>query len=153
MCDSCALSSAQVHKEMAALLAPVLALPGLDTCRALRLILAQLTACLTLHSRQTNPCHHTQLTSALLDMQAVESSVMRRLLLDEGFRADGRSRTEVRPIRSRAGVLPSTHGSALFTRGETQAIAVATLGELQTGPTLFCAGGRPHDCSLGWAAL
>ena len=38
MCDSCALSSAQVHKELAALLAPLLALPGLDTCRALRLI-------------------------------------------------------------------------------------------------------------------
>lgn len=78
---------------------------------------------------------------------------MRRLLLDEGFRVDGRSRAEVRPIRSRAGLLPSTHGSALFTRGETQAIAVATLGELQAGPTLFCTGGRPHDCSLGWATL
>ncbi len=152
MCDSCALSSAQVHKELAALLAPLLALPGLDTCRALRLICTA-DGMLTLHSRQTNPCHHTQLTSALLDMQAVESSVMRRLLLDEGFRADGRSRAEVRPIRSRAGLLPSTHGSALFTRGETQAIAVATLGELQAGPTLFCTGGRPHDCSLGWATL
>ena len=59
---------------------------------------------------------------------------MRRLLLDEGFRADGRSKTEVRPIRSRAGLLPGTHGSALFTRGETQAIAVATLGEHRLAP-------------------
>ena len=118
----------------AAPLAPSLALLGLKTCNLLQLTPAQLMACLTLHSGQTVYCHLSKLTLALLNMQAVESSVMRHLLLDEGFRADGRGKTEVRPIRSRAGLLPSTHGSALFTRGETQAIAVATLGALRAAP-------------------
>ena len=45
---------------------------------------------------------------------------MRRLVLEEGFRADGRGVGDVRPIWSRAAVLPRTHGSVLFTRGETQ---------------------------------
>ena len=53
---------------------------------------------------------------------------MRQLVLAEGRRADGRSVGEVRPIATRAGLLPATHGAALFTRGETQALAVATLG-------------------------
>ena len=53
---------------------------------------------------------------------------MRRLVLRDGLRADGRGVTDVRPIASRAGLLPRTHGSALFTRGETQALAVTTLG-------------------------
>lgn len=58
----------------------------------------------------------------------IESSVMRQLVLKEGIRADGRSVDQVRPIWSRADVLARTHGSALFTRGETQALAVTTLG-------------------------
>ena len=63
-----------------------------------------------------------------LALKRVESGVMRALVLDEGYRADGRGVDEVRPIWSRAGVLPRTHGSVLFTRGETQALAVTTLG-------------------------
>ena len=61
-------------------------------------------------------------------LKRVESGVMRSLVLKEGYRADGRGVNEVRPIWSRAGVLPRTHGSVLFTRGETQALAVTTLG-------------------------
>lgn len=61
-------------------------------------------------------------------LKAVESRVMRSLVLDEGLRADGRGVTDIRPITSRAAVLPCTHGSALFTRGETQALCVTTLG-------------------------
>lgn len=57
-----------------------------------------------------------------------ESTTMRRLLLDEGIRPDGRAVDEVRPISSRCGPLPRTHGSVLFTRGETQTICVTTLG-------------------------
>lgn len=53
---------------------------------------------------------------------------MRNLILEEGKRADGRGLTDVRPITSRCGLLPRAHGSALFTRGETQALAVTTLG-------------------------
>lgn len=67
-------------------------------------------------------------TTVSLALKRVESRVMRNLVLNEGYRADGRGVNEVRPIWSRASVLPRTHGSALFTRGETQALAVTTLG-------------------------
>ena len=53
---------------------------------------------------------------------------MRWNILDHGRRIDGRDLTTVRPILAEVGVLPRTHGSALFTRGETQALVVATLG-------------------------
>jgi polyribonucleotide nucleotidyltransferase len=59
-----------------------------------------------------------------LAWKSVESGVMRQLVLREGVRADGRSVTDIRPITSRAGVLPRTHGSSLFTRGETQVCRV-----------------------------
>ena len=58
----------------------------------------------------------------------LESQEMRQLILTEGRRADGRSLTDIRPIHGRVSFLPRTHGSALFTRGETQALVVATLG-------------------------
>ena len=58
----------------------------------------------------------------------VESEIVRGRILEEGRRIDGRDLTTVRPIVSEAGILPRTHGSALFTRGETQALVVATLG-------------------------
>jgi polyribonucleotide nucleotidyltransferase len=58
----------------------------------------------------------------------LESQEMRRRILEEGCRADGRGTTDIRPISGRVGVLPRVHGSALFTRGETQALVVTTLG-------------------------
>jgi len=58
----------------------------------------------------------------------LESQEMRRKILEEGYRADGRGTTDIRPISGRVSLLPRTHGSALFTRGETQALVVATLG-------------------------
>ena len=58
----------------------------------------------------------------------LEADVVRRNILDTGVRIDGRTVDTVRPIVSEVGVLPRTHGSALFTRGETQALVVATLG-------------------------
>ncbi|MGH7507791.1 MAG: polyribonucleotide nucleotidyltransferase, partial [Longimicrobiales bacterium] len=57
-----------------------------------------------------------------------EKEAMRRRILDEGTRADGRQLDEIRPITAEAPVLPRTHGSALFTRGQTQALAIVTLG-------------------------
>ncbi|MGH7025341.1 MAG: polyribonucleotide nucleotidyltransferase [Caulobacteraceae bacterium] len=57
-----------------------------------------------------------------------EASVVRRAILETGTRIDGRAVDVVRPIVSEVSVLPRTHGSALFTRGETQALVVATLG-------------------------
>jgi polyribonucleotide nucleotidyltransferase len=58
----------------------------------------------------------------------VEQADMRKRLLEEGFRIDGRKYEEIRPITCEAGILPRTHGSALFTRGETQALVAVTLG-------------------------
>jgi polyribonucleotide nucleotidyltransferase len=61
-------------------------------------------------------------------IETVERDEMRTMILEEGRRADGRRTDEIRPISIRVGVLPRTHGSALFTRGETQALVVSTLG-------------------------
>ncbi len=58
----------------------------------------------------------------------LESHIVRNAVLDTGFRIDGRDTRTVRPIIAEVGVLPRAHGSALFTRGETQAFCVATLG-------------------------
>ena len=57
-----------------------------------------------------------------------EKSAVRNLTLEEGLRLDGRKTTDIRPIWCEVDYLPSTHGSAIFTRGETQALATVTLG-------------------------
>lgn len=59
---------------------------------------------------------------------ALEAEVVRNAILDTGIRIDGRDTKTVRPITAEVGLLPRAHGSALFTRGETQALVVATLG-------------------------
>ena len=58
----------------------------------------------------------------------VEKEAMRRCVLDEGVRLDGRKTTEIRPIWAEVDYIPGPHGSAVFTRGETQALATVTLG-------------------------
>jgi polyribonucleotide nucleotidyltransferase len=58
----------------------------------------------------------------------IEKDIVRSQILDTGSRIDGRDLVTVRPIVAQVGVLPRTHGAALFTRGETQALVVATLG-------------------------
>lgn len=62
------------------------------------------------------------------EIHTIEKRVMRRMILDDGKRLDGRSLDQVRPISIDLGVLPRAHGSALFTRGETQALVALTLG-------------------------
>ena len=54
----------------------------------------------------------------------VESDAMRNCILNEGVRLDGRNSTTIRPIWSEVNYLPSTHGSAIFTRGETQSLTI-----------------------------
>ena len=58
----------------------------------------------------------------------VEKEAMRNMILDEGVRLDGRKTTEIRPIACEVDYLPAAHGSALFTRGETQSLTTVTLG-------------------------
>ena len=66
----------------------------------------------------------------------LNKEVMRRRILDEGVRADGRKLDEIRPIWCEVGVLPRVHGSAVFTRGQTQALTVTTLGPVSEGQVL-----------------
>ena len=61
-------------------------------------------------------------------LEDLEKKDMRQMILEEGKRIDGRGISEVRPITCEVGVLPRTHGSAIFTRGQTQSLAVTTLG-------------------------
>ncbi|MFN5705875.1 MAG: polyribonucleotide nucleotidyltransferase, partial [bacterium] len=58
----------------------------------------------------------------------IEKEAIRNLILEEGIRLDGRSTKQIRPIWSEVGYLPSAHGSAIFTRGETQSLTTVTLG-------------------------
>ncbi len=61
-------------------------------------------------------------------MKKLEAEIVRGAILKDGQRIDGRTTTQIRPIEAMVGFLPRTHGSALFTRGETQAICTTTLG-------------------------
>jgi len=72
------------------------------------------------------PVEQQLLVPKLID--AIERDELRTMIVEEGLRPDGRRTTDIRPISIRIGVLPRTHGSALFTRGETQALVVSTLG-------------------------
>ena len=76
-------------------------------------------------SADASPDERIAVSSAF---KSVESNIVRGGILDTSKRIDGRGLADVRQIVAEAGVLPRTHGSALFTRGETQALVVATLG-------------------------
>ena len=69
-------------------------------------------------------------------MYKLQKYVVRRLILDEGRRVDGRSLTDVRPLASEVGVIPRVHGSGLFTRGQTQVLTICTLGTLRDAQEL-----------------
>ncbi len=63
-------------------------------------------------------------------MYAMKKAKVRKKILEEGVRPDGRSLTEIRPIWCETGILPRVHGSAIFTRGQTQALTTCTLGSI-----------------------
>jgi len=71
------------------------------------------------------PEKETEIESALADL---EKEDMRKMILETGVRVDGRDAVTIRPITCEVGILPRTHGSALFTRGQTQSLVVTTLG-------------------------
>jgi len=68
--------------------------------------------------------------------RSTEKKVVRQLIVDEGIRVDGRSVTDLRPLTAEVQVLPRTHGSALFQRGETQVLSVLSLGTTREGQRL-----------------
>ncbi|MEZ4522865.1 MAG: polyribonucleotide nucleotidyltransferase [Thermomicrobiales bacterium] len=93
--------------------------------------------------RELQSTNTLEMTEALIDLDKEVSGVrkavadayedfvketMRRLILEDGYRADGRTPEEIRPIWCQVGYLPRTHGSAIFTRGQTQVVSTATLG-------------------------
>ena len=78
-------------------------------------------------------------------MFALEGEIVRGRILSGAPRIDGRDTRTVRPITMRSGVLPRTHGSALFTRGETQALAVATLGTNRDEQIIDALAGEYRD--------
>ncbi len=75
----------------------------------------------------------------------LEGEIVRERVLDGSPRIDGRDTTTVRPVNVRTGVLPRAHGSALFTRGETQAIVVATLGTDRDSQIIDALDGEMRD--------
>jgi polyribonucleotide nucleotidyltransferase len=75
----------------------------------------------------------------------LESSIVRERILNGDPRIDGRDATTVRPITVKVGVLPRTHGSALFTRGETQALVVTTLGTGRDAQIIDALGGEYRE--------
>jgi polyribonucleotide nucleotidyltransferase len=78
----------------------------------------------------------------------IEYSTMRRMVLETKTRIDGRGLTDIRPISVRVGLLPRTHGSALFTRGETQALVVTTLGTGRDAQIIDAVEGESKDTFL-----
>ncbi|MBY0529360.1 MAG: polyribonucleotide nucleotidyltransferase [Rhabdochlamydiaceae bacterium] len=72
--------------------------------------------------------HRFSKTDVMSAFKTAQSDILRKMILTEGVRSDGRTCEQIRPIDIELALLPRTHGSALFTRGETQAIAVTTLG-------------------------
>ncbi|HEX5646173.1 MAG TPA: polyribonucleotide nucleotidyltransferase [Nitrospira sp.] len=75
-----------------------------------------------------NPDQPTSERHIKIVFHGLEYTEVRNMILEKGSRADGRGPADIRPITCEVGVLPRTHGSALFTRGETQSLAVVTLG-------------------------
>jgi polyribonucleotide nucleotidyltransferase len=74
---------------------------------------------------EDDPTRSRQIATIFFNLEKDE---VRKIIVEKNIRADGRKPDEIRPISSVVGLLPRTHGSALFTRGETQALVVATLG-------------------------
>jgi len=78
-------------------------------------------------------------------LESLEYKIVRNAILNDSKRIDGRALDTVRPISIRTGVLPRTHGSALFTRGETQALVVATLGTQRDAQIIDALAGEFKD--------
>ncbi len=93
----------------------------------------QVTAEVKEHFAQEYPDAAADIDSILYYLM---KEILRDKIINRGIRPDGRKQTEIRPIWSEVGILPRTHGSAVFTRGQTQVMTMTTLGTLGDGQTL-----------------
>jgi polyribonucleotide nucleotidyltransferase len=75
-------------------------------------------------------------------LEVYKTSIVRSLILDKNIRADGRALNEVRPIEIETNILPSVHGSCLFTRGQTQALVTTTLGDSKSAQSYELIGSK-----------
>ena len=124
-----------------------LELPGEDVKAAVRAFaLDKVKWCFETFDRQERQAREDQVTAETLEhfatefegreteindaLYALNKEVMRRHIIDEGVRPDGRKLTEIRPIWCEVGVLPRAHGSGVFTRGQTQVLTAATLAPM-----------------------
>jgi len=118
---------AAVRERASSKVEEALALPNKEERnQALSALRESVTA--DLQDEETFAEHLDDLSSV---MKSLEKETMRRQIIERGERVDGRGLSDVRPISSDVGILPRTHGSALFTRGQTQALCVATLGTIR----------------------
>src|SRR5690606_7508281 len=110
----------------------------------LREVYAEVKAKLDAHAaaREESAPDSVEVENLLFDLEA---EIVRSRILSGQPRIDGRDTRTVRPISIRLGVLPRTHGSALFTRGETQALVVATLGTKQDEQIIDSIMGESRD--------
>ena len=90
--------------------------------------------CVTYYEEKYNDLDKDELTVLItkvrLVMESIEYDLFRKIVVNEHTRADGRAMDEIRPLSTDIDLLPRTHGSALFTRGQTQSLSVTTLGAL-----------------------
>jgi len=82
------------------------------------------------YSSLTDDEKKEEITKVKLVLEEIEYEIFRAIVVKEKLRADGRKMNEIRPLSASVDLLPRTHGSALFTRGETQSLSVTTLGAL-----------------------
>lgn len=89
--------------------------------------------------------HGWQTSSLFKELDELEYQTMRQQVLSSRIRIDGRDLTTIRPINVQVGLLPRTHGSALFTRGETQALVITTLGTARDAQIVDAIEGETKD--------
>ena len=94
---------------------------------------AEVTADVKEHFAEEYPDSSADIDAILYNLM---KEILRDKIINKGIRPDGRQMTEVRPIWCEVGILPRTHGSAVFTRGQTQVMTMTTLGTLGDGQTL-----------------
>ena len=114
--------SAQVRQMVSGPIREAIFIPN-KTARQERLDQIKSEAVAKLKNEDPNRERHVKLV-----FHSLEYTEVRNMILERKVRADGRGPADIRPITCEVGVLPRTHGSALFTRGETQSLAVVTLG-------------------------
>jgi polyribonucleotide nucleotidyltransferase len=95
---------------------------------AVSALFEKLTGDLTAYAQFNTEAHEISASDVTLQFESLQYEVIRKNVFDKGIRADGRGLTDIRQLDCEVSVLPRTHGSALFTRGQTQSLGIVTLG-------------------------